>query len=46
MAVLVTKAASDFKAQTALEDGTFAELSLRQFKGKHIVLFFHPFDEF
>lgn len=44
MAVLVTKAAPDFKAQAVLKDGSFAELTLSQFKGKYVVLFFYPLD--
>jgi len=44
MAVLVTKPAPDFKAQAVLRDGTIAELSLSQFKGKYVVLFFYPLD--
>ena len=44
MAVLVTKPAPDFKAQAVLKDGSFAELSLSQFKGKYVLLFFYPLD--
>ncbi len=44
MSVLVTKPAPDFKAQAVLADGSFAELSLSQFKGKYVVLFFYPLD--
>lgn len=44
MAVLVTKPAPDFKAQAVLKDGTFAELSLSQYKGKYVLLFFYPLD--
>jgi peroxiredoxin (alkyl hydroperoxide reductase subunit C) len=44
MAVLVTKPAPDFKAQAVLKDGSFADLTLSQFKGKHVILFFYPLD--
>ena len=44
MAVLVTKSAPDFKAKAVLKDGTFADLTLSQFKGKYVLLFFYPFD--
>ncbi|MCU0708602.1 MAG: peroxiredoxin [Pirellula sp.] len=44
MAVLVTKPAPEFKAQAVLKDGSFAELSLSQFKGKYVLLFFYPLD--
>ena len=45
MSVLVGKAAPDFKADAVLADGSFAELTLSQFKGsKYVVLFFYPLD--
>lgn len=44
MAVLVTKPAPDFKAQAVLKDGSFAEITLSQFKGKYVLLFFYPLD--
>ena len=44
MAVLVTKPAPDFKAEAVLKDGSFAELTLSQFKGKYVILFFYPLD--
>lgn len=44
MAVLVGKHAPDFKAQAVLPNGDFSELSLSQFKGKPVVLFFYPLD--
>jgi len=44
MAVLVTKPAPDFKANAVLKDGSFAELTLSQFKGKYVLLFFYPLD--
>jgi len=44
MAILVTKPAPDFKAQAVLKDGSFSELSLSQFRGKYVLLFFYPLD--
>ncbi len=44
MAVLVTRPAPDFKANAVLKDGSFAELTLSQFKGKYVLLFFYPLD--
>jgi alkyl hydroperoxide reductase subunit AhpC len=44
MSVLVTKPAPDFKAEAVLKDGSFGELTLSQFKGKYVVLFFYPLD--
>ena len=41
---LVQKPAPDFKATAVLADGTEKELSLSEFKGKYVVLFFYPFD--
>jgi peroxiredoxin (alkyl hydroperoxide reductase subunit C) len=44
MSVLVGKEAPDFKAQAVMPDGSFQELSLSQFRGKKVVLFFYPLD--
>lgn len=44
MAVLVTKEAPDFKAQAVMPDGSFEEISLSQYRGKKVVLFFYPLD--
>ena len=44
MAVLVTKPAPDFTAEAVLKDGSFAKLSLSQFQGKYVLLFFYPLD--
>jgi alkyl hydroperoxide reductase subunit AhpC len=44
MAVLVTKPAPNFKAKAVLKDGSVAEISLSQFKGKYVLLFFYPLD--
>lgn len=44
MSVLVTKPAPGFKAQAVLNDGSFKEISLDQYKGKYVLLFFYPLD--
>lgn len=44
MSVLVTQPAPDFKAQAVMPDGTFQEVSLSDYKGKYVVLFFYPLD--
>jgi peroxiredoxin (alkyl hydroperoxide reductase subunit C) len=43
MAAFVTQPAPDFKA-TALVNGQFKDITLSQFKGKKVVLFFYPLD--
>lgn len=44
MSVLVTKAAPEFKAQAVMADGQFKEVSLSDYRGKHVLLFFYPLD--
>ncbi len=44
MSVLVAKEAPDFKAQAVMPDGSFQEVSLKQYRGKYVVLFFYPLD--
>jgi peroxiredoxin 2/4 len=44
MAVLVTKEAPDFKATAVMADGSFQEISLSDYRGKKVVLFFYPLD--
>jgi alkyl hydroperoxide reductase subunit AhpC len=44
MSVLVTKPAPAFKAQAVMSDGSFKELSLSDYQGKHVLLFFYPLD--
>ncbi|MFC1684370.1 peroxiredoxin [Pseudomonadota bacterium] len=44
MSVLVTKPAPDFKAQAVMPDNSFQEVSLSDYKGKYVVLFFYPLD--
>ncbi len=40
----VQKPAPEFTAQAVYEDGSIKELSLSNFKGKYVVLFFYPLD--
>ena len=42
MSVLVQKPAPDFKAQAVMADGSFKEISLSDYRGKYVVLFFYP----
>ena len=42
--MLVTKQAPGFKANAVMPDNTFKEISLSDYKGKKIVLFFYPLD--
>jgi len=42
--MLVTKPAPDFKAQAVMQDNSFKEISLSDYKGKKVVLFFYPLD--
>jgi peroxiredoxin (alkyl hydroperoxide reductase subunit C) len=44
MAVLVTQQAPEFKAQAVMPDGSFKQVSLSDYKGKYVVLFFYPLD--
>jgi peroxiredoxin (alkyl hydroperoxide reductase subunit C) len=44
MSVLVAQQAPDFKAQAVMPDGSFKEISLADYKGKYVVLFFYPLD--
>ena len=44
MSVLVTKEAPDFKAQGVMPNGSFKEISLADFRGKYVLLFFYPLD--
>ncbi|MDP7395739.1 MAG: peroxiredoxin [Lentisphaeria bacterium] len=44
MSTLVTCPAPDFTAQAAMPDNTFAELTLSDYKGKCVLLFFYPLD--
>jgi len=42
--MLVTKPAPDFKATAVMADNSFKEISISDYKGKKIVLFFYPLD--
>lgn len=44
MSTLVTRPAPDFKAQAVMPDGSFKELSLSDYKGKYVILYFYPMD--
>lgn len=44
MSVLVTQQAPDFTAQAVMPDGQFKTVSLSDYKGKYVVLFFWPLD--
>lgn len=44
MSVLVQKPAPTFQAEAVLPDGSFKTVSLDDYKGKHVVLFFYPLD--
>ena len=44
MSVLVGKQAPDFTADAVLPDGSFKQVSLADYKGKYVVLFFYPLD--
>ncbi len=44
MSVLVTKEAPNFTAQAVMPDGSFQEVSLSDYRGKYVLLFFYPLD--
>jgi peroxiredoxin (alkyl hydroperoxide reductase subunit C) len=44
MSVLVTKPAPDFKATAVMPDGSFKEISISDYRGKYVLLFFYPLD--
>jgi alkyl hydroperoxide reductase subunit AhpC len=44
MSVLVTQQAPDFKAQAVMPDGQFKQISLSDYQGKYVLLFFWPLD--
>ncbi|MGO8752234.1 MAG: peroxiredoxin [Thermoguttaceae bacterium] len=44
MSVLVQKEAPDFQAKAVMPDGSFKDISLREYRGKYVVLFFYPLD--
>ena len=44
MGVLVQQPAPNFKAQAVMPDGSFKQVSLEDYKGKYVLLFFWPLD--
>ena len=44
MSVLVPQPAPEFKATAVMPDGTFSDLSLEDYRGKYVLLFFYPLD--
>lgn len=44
MSVLVTQSAPNFKADAVMPDGSFKSISLSDYKGKYVLLFFYPLD--
>lgn len=42
--MLVTKTAPDFKATAIMPDNSFQDISLADYEGKKVVLFFYPLD--
>ena len=44
MSVLVQQQAPDFAAKAVMPDGQFKEISLEDYRGKYVLLFFYPLD--
>jgi len=44
MTSLVTKQAPDFTATAVMNDGSFKTISLSDYKGKEVILYFYPLD--
>lgn len=44
MSVLVQQEAPGFKAQAVMPDGSFKEISLSNYRGQYVLLFFYPLD--
>ena len=44
MSTLVTKPAPEFKATAVMGDGSIKEVSLSDYKGKYVCLYFYPLD--
>jgi len=42
--MLVTKIAPDFTATTVMPDNSFQDITLSDYRGKMVVLFFYPLD--
>lgn len=41
---IVTQPAPDFKATAVMADGSFKDISLSDYKGKYVLLYFYPLD--
>ena len=41
---LVTQEATDFTAEAVMADNSFGEITLSNFRGKYVILFFYPLD--
>ncbi|MFW5750220.1 MAG: peroxiredoxin [Planctomycetota bacterium] len=44
MAALVTREAPAFTAEAVMADGSFERISLSDYRGRHVLLFFYPLD--
>jgi peroxiredoxin (alkyl hydroperoxide reductase subunit C) len=44
MSSLVTKPAPEFKTTAVMEDGSFKDISLSDYKGQYVLLYFYPLD--
>jgi alkyl hydroperoxide reductase subunit AhpC len=44
MSVLVQQEAPNFRAKALMPDGSFKDLSLADYRGKYVLLFFYPLD--
>ena len=44
MGSLIQQQAPEFQTQAVMPDGQFRELTLSEFRGKHVLLFFYPLD--
>ena len=44
MSVLVQQPAPDFSAEAVMEDGSFKKISLSDYRGQYVLLFFYPLD--
>ena len=44
MSSLVTKKAPEFSATAVMEDGSFKQVSLSDYQGQYVLLYFYPLD--
>ncbi|HEY6837998.1 MAG TPA: peroxiredoxin [Geobacteraceae bacterium] len=44
LTTLVTQEAPDFTAEAVMPDNTFGEITLSNYRGKYVILFFYPLD--